>query len=411
MTNTQFFFWPEKNTTASPRHRNTNRRKKLCRVDCKLFRTCESPNMKPSGEGKRKVLVIAEAPGRVEDERGVQLVGKSGRLVRREMRSIGFDLDRDCIKLNAINCRPPDNRKPTRVELEACRPHTWKVINEFQPHVILLFGGIAVDCFLGHRWKRNLRGISRWRGWHIPDREVNAWVCPLFHPAYIIRSSSPPGAATIFSHDLERALKLVDKPLPTWEDERECVRIIRDEDRVVRFLTWLVDKRRPKVIAFDYETTGLKPHRDGHRIVSASVAYSKTKAVAFPMTHAVESAFVRLLRDRHIKKIAQNLKFEEAWSRVCLGTRVRGWVWDSMVASHVLDNRSGITGLKFQAYVQFGILDYSSHIEPYLESRGPGGANAFNRIDKVDMDELLLYNGMDSLLEYRLAMKQRKVLQ
>jgi hypothetical protein len=39
------------------------------------------------------------------------------------------------------------------------------------------------------------------------------------------------------------------------------------------------------------------------------------------------------------------------------------------------------------------------------------GANARNRIREIGMPVLLLYNGMDSLLEYHVAMKQMEVLQ
>ena len=39
---------------------------------CKLWKHCKSPEMKPTGEGKRKILIVAEAPGATEDEKGVQ---------------------------------------------------------------------------------------------------------------------------------------------------------------------------------------------------------------------------------------------------------------------------------------------------------------------------------------------------
>ena len=105
-------------------------------------------------------------------------------------------------------------------------------------------------------------------------------------------------------------------------------------------------------------------------------------------------------------KIAQNLKFEDRWTRVKLGHPVRNWLWDTMLAAHVLDYRRGITSLEFQAFVQLGVQLYDKHIKPYLKSVGQ---SRFNRIKELDLKDLLLYNGMDSLLTYKIAMKQMKV--
>jgi hypothetical protein len=88
-----------------------------------------------------------------------------------------------------------------------------------------------------------------------------------------------------------------------------------------------------------------------------------------------------------------------------LGHGVKNWAWDGMQAAHVLDGRTGITSLKFQAFVQFGLPLWNKTVEPYLEA---DGGNQKNRIDKCDLHELLLYCGLDSLIEFRLAKKQMK---
>ena len=97
-----------------------------------------------------------------------------------------------------------------------------------------------------------------------------------------------------------------------------------------------------------------------------------------------------------------------------LGYPVKNWAWDSMQAAHILNNREGITSLKFQVYVNFGIEDYGSEVHPYLES-GDKNANAFNRIEEListdaGKQKLLLYGGLDSLYEYWLAIKQMGVM-
>ncbi len=43
------------------------------------------------------------------------------------------------------------------------------------------------------------------------------------------------------------------------------------------------------------------------------------------------------------------MKYEDTWSREKLKQQGKGWLWDSMIAAHILDNRPGVTGLKFPA--------------------------------------------------------------
>ena len=52
-------------------------------------------------------------------------------------------------------------------------------------------------------------------------------------------------------------------------------------------------------------------------------------------------------------------------------------------------------------------MDYDSSVSKYLKGIGKG-ANSFNRIDEAPLDDLLLYCGMDSLFERRLAKIQMK---
>jgi hypothetical protein len=82
-----------------------------------------------------------------------------------------------------------------------------------------------------------------------------------------------------------------------------------------------------------------------------------------------------------------------------------------MLATHIFDNRSGVSGLKFQVYVQFGIIDYSSEIAPFLMAKDNKDGNAINQIEeliktKEGRRKLMIYCGYDSVYEYRLALLQ-----
>ena len=86
-----------------------------------------------------------------------------------------------------------------------------------------------------------------------------------------------------------------------------------------------------------------------------------------------------------------------------------------MIASHVYDNRQGITSLKFQTYVNFGIVDYDSKIAPYIQSVDKNNSNSLNRLlELVSTEEgktkLLTYNAYDAINAYRLFIQQKNQL-
>ena len=131
-------------------------------------------------------------------------------------------------------------------------------------------------------------------------------------------------------------------------------------------------------------------------------------------TEAVRQAWREILMDDEIGKISHNLSFEDEWSREHFGIDEIKWDWDSMLAAHVIDNRPGICSLKHQSFLQFGMLPYDDLIHPFFQSTAPRDPTAENRIynfiERHGEDELLTYGGLDSLMAFRLAAKQRKAL-
>ena len=152
---------------------------------CVLSENCITPKMHPTGKGKESILIIAEAPGQKEDEKGIQLIGQSGQLFRNILKEFDIDLDEDCWKTNAVICRPPKNRKPTNSEINNCRLNLFKTIEEYKPYKIITLGEIALQSLIGHR--TSITGITKWTGHCIPDQDTQCWIFPTFHPAYILR--------------------------------------------------------------------------------------------------------------------------------------------------------------------------------------------------------------------------------
>ena len=370
--------------------------------------------MSPWGENRLGLMIIGEAPGREEDHRGMPWQGRAGRVLASALREHDIDLARDCVSLNAVNCRPVENRTPLPFEVACCREvKVLPAIRQYRPKLILLMGGSAVSSVIGSVLaEAQNAAIGRWRGNHIPLPSLGAWLAPTFHPSYIMREEKRPEVETVWRKDIAAALPLLDEPVPDPGALRDKVILLHDERSILRALERV--KVKKGYLSFDYETTGLRAAL--HDLVSISFAQSSDWAFSFmyPRGGPVHDAWRDILMDPAIAKISHNLSFEYEWSRFHFGVDRIVWAWDSMLAAHVVDNRPGICGLKHQAFVNFGVPSYDTNIEPYLKSRDPRNPAALNRIaefiEKYGEDELLIYNGIDALVAYRLAQKQMEQL-
>jgi len=140
------------------------------------------------GNPQAPLMVIGEGPGAQEDEQGKPFVGRSGQLLDRMLESVGIDSNRDAYVCNIVKCRPPENRKPTALEMAACRPWLEQQIALVDPAVILLAGATAVEGLLGIKG-----GITKLRGqWRRGEGGSleGRWLMPILHPSYLLRNAS-----------------------------------------------------------------------------------------------------------------------------------------------------------------------------------------------------------------------------
>lgn len=376
-------------------------------ASCGLYKHCRSPKMRPYGKFEKGIIILGEAPGKPEDVQNKPWQGADGKRLQQALKKLGIDLFRDCLSMNAINCRPRKDEPPTRQSIDHCRSViVWPELMNKQPKVIIPLGTSALTSVIGHRWQQG-SSIHKWRGYTIPDQDLKAWVCPTFHPSYLTKMNKAKDLQTIWMQDLEQAVQKVDEPF---------LRHKKPEIEFVSDLSFLQDYPAERLSAFDYETTGIKPHAKGHKIVAASIADSEDHVWAFlmPKTSKERLPFRKWLYDKKVPKMAHNMKFENNWSKEFLKVNVRGWEWDSMLAAHLLDNTKGTAGLKFQTYGHFGIIDYNSKVDPYLKGADESG-NDKNRITDLlrtesGIKDLLTYCALDSVYEYRLAVKQMEQL-
>ena len=94
----------------------------------------------------------------------------------------------------------------------------------------------------------------------------------------------------------------------------------------------------------------------------------------------------KILRSRKINKIVQGIDYEYSWTKAQFNITPNSIVYDTRLATHVLDNRIGVTGLKFQAFRRWGIRDYNTTSQAYIKTNKNTG---FNDMLRMPVDALL----------------------
>jgi len=368
------------------------------------------PKMKVAGKGRRRILIVGDAPDSVEDIKGVPFKEPAGKYFDDEILSDhGIDLYKDCWVTTAVRCFPKSSkgkyREPTSAEIECCRPHLLQTIRKLKPIAILAMGIKSVGSLVPLIWKSSGGNVSRWRGWCIPSHTFNTWVSFSIHPlaAKIAREKKQQGLYEIFLHnEIKEVLKKQDRPYTKIPNYRKDVKLVYDTSDICQLIQKTIKVGRPT--AWDIETNCLKPETPGADIYSCSLSQLKGPTFAFPTTSpVVRKALVKFLRSP-VKKIASNLKFEDRWSRSILQTPVRAWWWDTMLAAHVINGNRGACSIKFLSFVYLGVPIYNKSVDDLLRATGENG---LNRIMDIPMEDLLVYNGLDSLLERDVSMLQR----
>jgi len=375
--------------------------------ECGLYKEVNSPKMTYHGKGKRKLLLLGEGPGYNEDLENDQFVGQTGQLLESKLLNNGIEMNEDCYKINAVNCRPTNekgnNRTPEMKEIRCCHPRVMKVIEELKPDFIFLLGEKAVSSFYFGRGYET--GIGIWRKLCIPDKRANAWIIPLYHPSMLLHNKDE-GLENLFDRDLKWAVSCLNKEPPVFEEWEKLIRIISTEEETNLLLDDILNGCS-KVVDYDYETNCLDSRKRGAKIISCAVSI-ESGTYSFAFREGVKEKWIEVLQDENIWKSAQNTKFEEGWNRNVLGTECKGWIHDTMNTAHLIEaGRRKFCSLDFQAYIHFGVEGYDNEINQYKNSVDKNG---FNKMEEAPLDKLLLYGGMDALIERKLREKQEKMI-
>lgn len=317
-----------------------------------------------------------------------------------------------------------------------CRERLDRLIQELKPRVIIAMGIGPIQALIWDRMAGRIKNTqpTDLAGKHIPDRKYNCWICPTYGPEYVAWQKEDGCPKMYFAEQVRSAWALKDESLPelpddikTTEDPKTAASWVKD----VLYLAAVgsLDKSPDGVldVAIDYETTGIKPHREGHRIVAASLAWregGKYHAVGFRWDGdcpELTKAWDDLIHNKSVGLVAHNASFEACWSRFRAGPGngrtdwPSNWSWDTCVAAHVIDNNQKV-GLKLHTYCELGVIGYDTKADKFIsgimEGEDRDSCNAFNLLASpvgVPWGEVVYYCAQDSL--YTLAIRDRQVPQ
>jgi uracil-DNA glycosylase len=160
-----------------------------------------------AGNADADLMFVGEAPGAEEDRQGLPFVGRAGQLLNQMLEEIGLTRD-DVFIANVLKSRPPGNRDPLPLEIQACEPYLFEQVRLIEPRVVCTLGNFATKLLSG-----SPTGITKVRGTpqihDLGGRTV--YLLPLFHPAAALRT---PSVKETLRADFATIPELLQRPLP-----------------------------------------------------------------------------------------------------------------------------------------------------------------------------------------------------
>ena len=129
------------------------------------------------------IMLIGEAPGAEEDKSGITFKGEVGELLNKMFLAIGIKRQ-NIYSSYAINFRPPEDRKPTSIEIKRYSIFLKEHISVINPKIVIVMGGSAMEAVTGINTKiSSERG--KWKEVILKNKTYPIMIT--FNPSYLIR--------------------------------------------------------------------------------------------------------------------------------------------------------------------------------------------------------------------------------
>jgi uracil-DNA glycosylase len=173
-----------------------------------------------SGYPDNQIMLIGQAPGAVEAERRLPFQGRSGKVLMLWLARAGFasemEARRRIYMTSVTKCFPGKgaaggDRRPSRAEVDLCRPHLDRQLALIKPVLLILVGGLAHERFLPGRPLAELVGrvfdpSGRAVG---PRTRTRPLLLPLPHPSGASRWLNDPRNRALLDRALRRLRPMV----------------------------------------------------------------------------------------------------------------------------------------------------------------------------------------------------------
>jgi len=131
------------------------------------------------------IMLIGEAPGVNEDKVGLTFLGEVGTLLKKMLNAINIKKE-NIYSTYAVNFRPPEDRKPTSMEIKRYSQFLQTHISIIKPKIIILMGSTAMESLTGLNSKITIER-GKWKEVIVKDTNYNVIIT--FNPSYLLRVS------------------------------------------------------------------------------------------------------------------------------------------------------------------------------------------------------------------------------
>lgn len=362
---------------------------------CPLHETTERVCVMGKGNPASRVMIVGEAPGGNEERTGEVFSGRAGQLLSQCLDRAELSLD-DCYITNAVKCRPPENRKPERLEAKTCaEAYLTREIEEMRATHILLLGNEALQAVARKSGITKQRGV-RLEVKHLPNRTT---VMATFHPAYALRN---PGIHPTLQEDIRRFARAIKGEFQVVPVKKRLVLTVNGLKQVIKLLE---NAPAGTVVSYDVENR-LRPWDPDWSIQCLGVSLDGKVSYVIPLFHP-ESPFRKrwqavlhhlraVLTRKDLKLVAQNGKHDNV--QLAGAGLFLEHAFDIMLAAHLLDeNRPKNLGFLSQTYLGADVYKGSVELKP-------------DKILGVPLRDLATYNGEDVGYTHQIYQKMKPEL-
>ena len=134
------------------------------------------------GDINSPIMLIGEAPGKIEEQSGSTFQGEIGSLLKKMLLAINIKRE-NVYTTYSVNFRPPEDRKPTVQEIKRYSIFLKGHISIINPEIVILMGSTAMEAITGLNKISNERG--KWKEIILNNKTFPLMIT--FSPSYLIR--------------------------------------------------------------------------------------------------------------------------------------------------------------------------------------------------------------------------------